>query len=96
VVVPDSWIIFKHILPNIPLWTCSSFLTTLSFLGLGAQPIAELSTMLIDGKNYMFSAPWLVIFPSLVILIIVVLLTFLGNRIDVELNPRRSSRWESL
>lgn len=98
----DSWIMFRHVLPNvlpkiIPLFTYHfghamiSF-TALSFLGLGAQPgTDELGTMLSEGKDYMFSAPWLVVFPAFMIIAVVVALTFFGNKI--ELKFRRDARW---
>lgn len=100
----DSRIIFRHVFPNtlpriIPLFAYHyghaivSF-AALSFLGLGAQPpVAELGAMLSEGKNYMFSAPWLVFFPTTVIVIVVAILTFLGNRLEANFSPRRVSRW---
>lgn len=99
---PDSWIMFRHILPNvlpkiIPLFTYHfghaiiSF-TALSFLGFGAQPgTDELGTMLNEGKYYMFSDPWLVVFPASTIIAIVMALTFFGYKIEFKL--RRDVRW---
>lgn len=53
----------------------------LSFLGLGPQPpTAEWGAMLADGREYAFSAPWLVLAPGLAIVAATATLGVLGRR----------------
>ena len=61
----------------------------LSFLGLGAQPpTAEWGTMLGSERNQVFSAPHLVFFPGLAIMITVLGFNLLGDGIRDALDPR--------
>jgi ABC-type dipeptide/oligopeptide/nickel transport system permease subunit len=52
--------------------------TALSFLGLGLER-ESIGTLLSDGRLYLFDAPYLVIFPSLLLLLIVVAWNTLGE-----------------
>lgn len=64
-------------------------LAGLSFLGFGAQPpIPEWGLMLSEGRAYMQSAPWLMIFPGLAIFITVVVFNMLGDSLRDILDPR--------
>ena len=55
-------------------------IAALGFLGLGAQPpTPEWGTMLADARPYIASEPWLVIFPGLGILIVVVAFNLVGD-----------------
>ena len=55
-------------------------IAALGFLGLGAQPpTPEWGTMLADARPYIASEPWLVIFPGLCILIVVVAFNLVGD-----------------
>ncbi|WP_305986820.1 ABC transporter permease [Roseibium sp. MMSF_3544] len=88
-----SWLILsRHILPNVGpsllvLWTNSWSRTILSisglsFLGFGVQPPnAEWGAMLLDGKAYMQTAPHLMIFPGLAILVTVLSINLTGDRL---------------
>jgi ABC-type dipeptide/oligopeptide/nickel transport system permease subunit len=61
----------------------------LSFLGLGAQPpTAEWGTMLGSERNQVFSAPHLVFFPGLAIMITVLGFNLLGDGMRDALDPR--------
>lgn len=61
----------------------------LSFLGFGAQsPTAEWGLMLNEGRAYMTSAPWLMIFPGLAIFITVAVFNLLGDSLRDVLDPR--------
>ena len=63
----------------------------LSLLGLGSPPPApEWGFMLAEGKDYMYSAPWMLIFPGLTILVSVVIFNLLGDSIQDLMNPRES------
>lgn len=64
-------------------------LAGLSFLGLGAQATnIEWGYMLNEGRAYMESAPWLILFPGLAIFITVVILNLLGDALRDVLDPR--------
>ena len=55
-------------------------LAGLSFLGLGIQPPApEWGNMLNEGRAYLQTAPWLLIYPGLAIFIVVVIFNVLGD-----------------
>ena len=97
-----SWKILTHymipnILPsllvNISQDIGSKLLTIagLSLLGLGSPPpTPEWGFMLSEGKNYMYSSPWMLLFPGLVILLNVVIFNLLGDSIQDLMNPKES------
>ncbi|WP_095198861.1 ABC transporter permease [Mesorhizobium carmichaelinearum] len=61
----------------------------LSFLGLGTQPpAASLGLMLSDSRNLMETAPWLMIFPGLTIMISILGFNLLGDALRDILDPR--------
>ncbi|MDX8346937.1 ABC transporter permease subunit [Cognatiyoonia sp. IB215446] len=85
-------ILSRHILPNVipsllVLWTNTWSRTILavsglSFLGFGVQPpTAEWGAMLLDGKPYMQSAPHVMIFPGVAVLISVLTINLVGDRL---------------
>lgn len=64
-------------------------LAGLSFLGFGARPpMAEWGLMLSEGRQYMQNAPWLMLFPGLAILIVVIVFNLLGDSLRDVLDPR--------
>ena len=85
-----SYIIFKHIIPNILSeiavlatldmgWVILN-ISTLSFLGLGVQaPTPEWGAMLSEAKNVMSTNPNQMLVPGLAILIIVAAFNLLGD-----------------
>lgn len=92
-------ILSLHILPNsIPplivaatLGIATAILETaaLSFLGMGAQPPQpEWGAMLAGERNQVFSAPHLVFFPGLAIMITVLGFNLLGDGLRDALDPR--------
>lgn len=95
----DFTIIFKHILPNIlspiivqgTLRLATAILSAagLSFLGLGAQPPSpEWGTMLSNGRDFLFSAPYIAIFPGLTISILVLGFNIFGDGLRDAFDPR--------
>ncbi|TJW44608.1 MAG: ABC transporter permease [Mesorhizobium sp.] len=61
----------------------------LSFLGLGTQPpAASLGLMLSDSRNLMETAPWLMIFPGVTIMISILGFNLLGDALRDILDPR--------
>ncbi len=92
-------ILFQRILPNsLPplivigtLGIATAILETaaLSFIGLGAQPPdPEWGSMLASERNQLFSAPHLVFFPGLAIMITVLAFNLLGDGLRDALDPR--------
>jgi len=96
-------IIFRHILPNTmapiivaaTLGVANAILAEayISFLGLGVQPpTATWGNMLEGAYNYIGSAPWLWIFPGLLILLTVLSINFLGDGLRDALDPQMRGR----
>ena len=92
-------IFFIHILPNIisPLMVYSSLAiggailteSALSFLGLGVQPpMPSWGQILTSGKDYIYMAWWLSLFPGLAILITVLAFNLLGETIRDIFDPK--------
>lgn len=100
----NSWhVLFRRILPNsIPplivqgtLGIATAILdaAALSFLGLGAQPpTAEWGTMLGSERNQVFTAPHLVFFPGLAIMITVLAFNLLGDGLRDAFDPRLANK----
>lgn len=99
----DFRIIFKHILPNISspiIVQASLFIATailsasgLSFLGMGVRPPSpELGAMLSDGRDYIWDAGHITLFPGLVIMLIVLAFNLLGDGLRDALDPRAKNR----
>lgn len=95
----DLRIIFKHILPNVispiivqaTLRIATAVLTAsgLSFLGLGAQPPApEWGAMLNDGRAYMSTAPHIILFPGIMIVLVVLAFNIFGDGLRDALDPK--------
>ena len=93
----------RHVLPNVVSPLVVQFTlsfsnivlleSTLSFLGLGVQPpTATLGSMVGFGRDYMPTAPWVVIVPALAILLVTFAVQILGDwlrdRADVRLRAR--------
>ena len=94
-----SYIVTRHLLLNlvapltvqVTLALAWALLTEagLSFLGLGTQPpAASLGLMLSDSRNLMETAPWLMIFPGLAIMISILGFNLLGDALRDILDPR--------
>jgi len=92
-------IIFRHILPNAlapvavsaVLGIAGAILTeaALSFLGFGVPPPAPTwGNILADGKNYIFDAWWLVVFPGMAIFVTTLAFYLVGEGMREALDPR--------
>lgn len=97
--IGSSRILFKHILPNsiypilvkATLDFGAAILTTaaLSFLGFGVEPgAAELGRMVADGRQFVFSAPWIVSAPGLAIFVLCLGFNLMGDGLRDILDPR--------
>ena len=92
-------IFFVHILPNIisPLMVYSSLAiggailteSALSFLGLGVQPpTPSWGQILTSGKDYIYMAWWLSLFPGIAILVTVLAFNLVGEAIRDIFDPK--------
>jgi ABC-type dipeptide/oligopeptide/nickel transport system permease subunit len=97
--VPPARILTRSILPHTltPLIVAGTLgiataildCAALSFLGLGAQPpMAEWGSMLGAERNQVFTAPHLVFFPGLAIMLTVLAFNLLGDGLRDALDPR--------
>ena len=93
------YMLWKYMLPNTittlvitaatDIGSMMMELAALSFLGFGAQPpTPEWGSMLNEGRNFMQSAPWMMIYPGLAIFITVVVFNMLGDNLRDILDPR--------
>jgi peptide/nickel transport system permease protein len=91
----------RHIFPNMvaPLLIQSSLTVaaaviaeaSLSFLGLGQQPPApSWGSMLNAAQRYLSQAPWIALYPGLVIFTLVMALNVLGDALRDALDPRHA------
>jgi peptide/nickel transport system permease protein len=87
--------IFPHLVPIVLVYGTIGIATTistesiLSFLGIGVQPpTADWGKMVSEGQSFMFVAPWLVIFPGLMILLTVLAFNLVGDGLRDALDPR--------
>jgi peptide/nickel transport system permease protein len=100
---PTRHILMRHILPNavsvviiqVTLDVGYAILITssLSFIGLGAQPPSpEWGTMMATARNYFRDAWWYTTFPGLALTLTVFAFNVLGDGLQDALDPRSSRR----
>lgn len=91
-------IILRHLIPNLSsvliintvLGVVSSIgsETSLSFLGLGIKPPdTSLGTLLNDGQSVMNTQPWIVLIPSLVLIVLTFSIQMMGDGIRDAIDP---------
>jgi peptide/nickel transport system permease protein len=96
---PRWQIIFQHILPNsiapiivsatLGVANAISAEAYISFLGMGVRPPTATWGNMLDGAyNYIETAPWLWIFPGMLIVLTVLSINFLGDGLRDALDPR--------
>lgn len=96
-------VIVRHILPNAlaPIIVTGTLIVAIhltseaaiSFLGLGIQPpTPSWGNLLTNAQNYVISAPFLAIFPGLLILITVLCVNLLGDGLRDAFDPRLRGR----
>ena len=87
---PDRRILLRHILPNVITPTIIFAVTsmvlvilstiTLSFLGLGVPPPTPTwGSMIAEGKNFIFTAWWIITLPGIAIVVVGLALSLLGD-----------------
>jgi oligopeptide transport system permease protein len=97
--VPPMAIIRRHIIPNV-LGPVIIFMTLLiprvillesflSFLGLGVQePLTSLGVLISEGARNMRDAPYMLIYPSVALTVLLFALNFLGDGLRDALDPK--------
>ena len=99
------YILFQRILPNsltplivigtLGIATAILDAAALSFLGLGAQPpTPEWGSMLSAERNQVFTAPYLVFYPGLFIILVVLSFNLLGDGLRDALDPRLAMKFK--
>lgn len=98
--VASPVIMFRHVLPNVlgpvlvlaTVHLATAIITeaTLSFLGVGVPPTSpSLGTLIRIGNDFLFSGEWwIVIFPGLALVLLVLSVNLLGDWLRDALNPR--------
>lgn len=92
-------IVVRHIIPNlagpvvvyVALTVPDAILTEsfLSFLGLGVQePLTSWGVLISDGAGQMESAPWLLVFPALMMALTLFCFAFIGDGLRDALDPK--------
>lgn len=91
--------ILPHLLPTIIVWGTLGISTTvlleatLSFLGIGVQPpVPSWGNIIFENQTYFQSAPWLVIFPGVAILLLALAFNLLGDALRDVLDPTQRGR----
>jgi peptide/nickel transport system permease protein len=99
----NSWIIRVHILPNAmapiivtaTLGVAAAILQEayVSFLGMGVRPpTASWGNMLDSAYKYVEQAPWLWIFPGLLVILTVMSINFIGDGLRDALDPQSDKK----
>ncbi len=89
----DARIVFRHLLPNVIvpalIFGMSDFVldilagASLGYFGLGVQPPAsEWGAMIAQGRNFIVTAPWVVIFPGLAIVVTSFFVSLIGDSVS--------------
>lgn len=94
-----KWHLFPHLLPTMLVWGTLGISTTvlqeatLSFLGVGVQPpTPSWGGIINESQSFLQSAPWLIIFPGLAILILALAFNILGDGVRDALDPTERNR----
>lgn len=102
----DARVLVRHIAPNTlgPVNVQLTFVfayailaeASLSFLGVGPPPdVPTWGNILASGRSYLTIAPWITLFPGLVIMLTVLALNLLGDGLRDLLDPRLRGRGTS-
>lgn len=94
-----SWYMVPNALPTLVITAATDIgtmmlsMASLSFLGFGVRPPApEWGYMLSEGRLYIQTYPWMMLYPGMAIFITVVVFNLLGDSIRDVLDPRDKKR----
>ncbi len=86
--------LLPNIIPELLVFLCQHISTVillaagLSLIGIGVQPpTAEWGMLLMGSRNYMQTAPWLLLYPGLALFITIILFNLLGDLLRDVLDP---------
>jgi len=91
--IPNRKIIFKHIFPNVVPKLVTNVTVgfnnaviaeaSMSYLGLGVQPPDQsLGRMISEAQSYIFVAPWISVMPGIVIILMIVGFSLIGESFE--------------
>jgi ABC-type dipeptide/oligopeptide/nickel transport system permease subunit len=94
-------ILWRHVVPNVlppvivlaalSMSTAQLAYASLSFLGLGVSPPqADWGSMLSKARDFITVAPWLVIWPTVALVLLMLAFNVLGDAIRDVLDPRHA------
>lgn len=91
--------LLPHLVPTILVWSTLGISTTvlleatLSYLGIGVQaPTPSWGNIIFESQTYFSSAPWLVMFPGVAIILLSLSFNLLGDALRDELDPTLKGR----
>ena len=96
-------VVFRHILPHLMptvlvyatlgIATTVMLEATLSFLGVGVRPpTPSWGGIIFESQSYFLSAPWLVFFPGVAILLVALAFNLVGDALRDALDPTQRGR----
>ena len=91
--------ILPHLFPHILVWATLGISVTvlleatLSFLGIGVQPpTPSWGGIIFESQSYFLTAPWLVFFPGISILLVALAFNLVGDALRDALDPTQRGR----
>lgn len=91
--------ILPHLVPTILVWATLGIATTvlleatLSFLGIGVRPpTPSWGGIIFESQSYFLSAPWLVFFPGMAIMLLALAFNLVGDALRDALDPTQRGR----
>ncbi len=91
--------ILPHLVPTILVWATLGIATTvlleatLSFLGIGVQPpTPSWGGIIFESQSYFLTAPWLVFFPGVAIMMLALAFNLVGDALRDLLDPTQRGR----
>ena len=91
--------ILPHLVPTMLVWATLGIATTvlleatLSFLGIGVQPpTPSWGGIIFESQSYFLTAPWLVFFPGIAIMVLALSFNLVGDALRDALDPTQRGR----